>query len=97
MALTVTVAVGLTLLRVTAWTALGSCKYCGPNARLDVERDTAVPVPVRATVCIDPPPLSVIVKLPVRLPTAVGANTMFIVQFAAALTVPVELPAGIQF
>src|SRR6267378_6356778 len=42
------------------------------------------PVPVNGTVCGLPPALSVIVSVPVRAPTAVGANVTLIMQFAPA-------------
>src|SRR5712664_3164275 len=46
------------------------------------------PVPVRDTVCGLPDALSVIVRVPVREPTAVGVNVTLIVQFAPAANVP---------
>src|SRR5271157_4488534 len=45
------------------------------------------PVPVRGTVCGLPTALSVIVSVPVRAPTAVGANVTLMVQFAPAASV----------
>src|SRR5712691_12342229 len=45
------------------------------------------PVPVNGTVCGLPAALSVIVSVPVRAPTAVGANVTLIVQFAPAARV----------
>jgi hypothetical protein len=43
-------------------------------------------VPVRLTDCGLPEALSVIVKLAVRLPAAVGVNVTLMVQFAPAAT-----------
>src|SRR5437762_11939129 len=40
----------------------------------------AGPFPVRLTVCGLPPPLSVMVKVPVRAPATVGVNVTLIVQ-----------------
>src|SRR5882762_2336661 len=42
------------------------------------------PVPVNGTVCVPVPALSVTVSVPIRAPTAVGANVTLIVQFAPA-------------
>src|ERR1700680_3623227 len=49
---------------------------CGPNFRLEEESLAIefVPLPERFTDCGDPPALSVIVNLPVRLPVAVGVK-----------------------
>ena len=44
---------------------------------------TVEPVPVNETVWGDPPALSVIVKVPVRVPPAVGVNVTEMVQLAA--------------
>jgi len=46
-----------------------------------------VPFPVRLTVCGLPPALSVMVKVPVRAPAAVGVNVTLIIQFAPAASV----------
>ena len=48
----------------------------------------AVPVPVRLTVCGLPEALSVMLKVPVRVPDAVGVNVTLIVQLAPAATEP---------
>lgn len=45
------------------------------------------PVPERGTVCGLPPALSVIVSVPLRAPTAVGANVTLIVQLVPAANV----------
>jgi hypothetical protein len=45
------------------------------------------PVPVSDTVCGLFPALSVIVKVPVRVPSAVGVNVMLILQFFPAASV----------
>src|SRR6266581_1476618 len=50
------------------------------------------PVPVNGTVCGLPPALSVTVSVPVRAPTAVGANVTLMVQFALAASVPGSVP-----
>ena len=49
----------------------------------------AVPVPVRLTVCGLPEALSVMLKVPVRIPEAVGVNVTLMVQLAPTAT---ELP-----
>ena len=54
---------------------------------LDVgDSATVVPVPVRDTVCGEPEALSVRVRLPMRVPPAVGANVTDMVQLAPAAT-----------
>src|SRR5258708_228063 len=45
---------------------------------------TLVPVPLSATVCGDPAPLSVTVIAPLRTPESVGVNVTAILQLAAA-------------
>jgi hypothetical protein len=46
-----------------------------------------VPVPVSGTVCVGGVALSVMVKVPVRAPAAVGVNVTLITQFAPAASV----------
>src|SRR5467141_3863925 len=46
-----------------------------------------VPFPVRLTVCVPLPALSVMVKVPVRAPATVGVNVTLIMQFAPAARV----------
>jgi hypothetical protein len=57
-----------------------------PMVRLaaEGERATEDPVPVKVTLWGEPLTLSVIVRVPVRFPTAVGVKVAEIVQFAAA-------------
>lgn len=50
------------------------------------------PVPVNGAVCGLPPALSVTVSVPVRAPTAVGANVTLIIQFAFAASVAGNAP-----
>lgn len=56
------------------------------NAVEVTDSDSVDPVPVSDTVCGDPVALSVIVRLPVRLPPAVGVNVTETVQFAPMAT-----------
>jgi hypothetical protein len=63
-----------------------------PNVKLLAERvtagaATAVPVPVRLTVCGLPVALSVIVTKPLRVPAVVGVKVTLIMQFEPGLTV----------
>src|SRR5438270_766774 len=51
------------------------------------EREIAVPTPLRATVCVGGLASSVKVKLPVRVPIAVGMKVTLTVQLAPAATV----------
>ncbi len=51
----------------------------------------AVPVPVRLTVCGLPEALSVMLKVPVRVPDAVGVNVTLMVQLAPAATEPPQV------
>jgi hypothetical protein len=46
-----------------------------PNFRSDVEKITAVPVPVSVVTCGDVGSLSVMVRVPVLVPVAVGLKT----------------------
>jgi hypothetical protein len=59
---------------------------CAPKLRDVAERLTAVPVPLRLAVCGVLGALSVIVRVPVRLPGAVGLNVTWIVQLAPPAT-----------
>jgi hypothetical protein len=78
------------LLRVTGCDPLVVPKFWLPNVRLPGETPAteavATPVPVKLTVCELPLALSVIVKVPVRVPAAVGVKVTLIVQLAPALT-----------
>jgi hypothetical protein len=78
------------LVRVTVWAGLvvptGSEGKVGAADRLTAG---AVPVPVRLTDCVLPATpllLSVIVSVPVRVPTAVGVKVTLIVQLPPAAT-----------
>ncbi len=57
--------------------------------RLTTGAEAAAPVPVRLTDCGLPEVLSAMLKVPVRVPDAVGVNVVLIVQFAPTAT---ELP-----
>ena len=61
-----------------------TCTKVGPEA-------TVVPVPVRLAVCGLFVALSVTVKLPLRVPVAVGAKVTLIVQLAPAATLAPQL------
>ena len=54
--------------------------------RLTTGAEAAAPVPVRLTDCGLPEVLSVMLKVPVRVPDAVGVNVVLIVQFAPTAT-----------
>lgn len=51
-----------------------------------------VPVPVSAIVCVELAALSDMVRVPVRVPLAVGVNTTLAVQLVPAATLMVQLP-----
>ena len=54
-----------------------------------VETETLLPVPLKVTVCGLPLALSVMVRVPVTVPAAVGVNVTLIVQVPpAAMPVP---------
>src|SRR5438128_5108384 len=76
------------LLRVTLCAALVAPVSCAANGSVAVERLTTGPVavPASATVCGLPLALSVMVRVPVRAPSAVGLNVTVIVQLAPADT-----------
>jgi hypothetical protein len=71
-------------LTVIVLLALVVFSFCVPKARLAGERLTtgAVPVPLSATDCGDPAASSVISRLAVLLPTAVGLNVTTTVRLA---------------
>src|SRR5258708_19868731 len=69
----------------TVWPA----KASEEAERLTTGAEAAAPVPVRLTDCGLPEALSVMLRVPVRLPDAVGVNVTLMVQFAPAAT---ELP-----
>ena len=50
------------------------CEACDPEANPIVKSGAAAPIPERAILCGLPPPLCAMVILPVRFPTADGAN-----------------------
>jgi hypothetical protein len=54
--------------------------------RLTTGAEAAAPVPVRLTDCGLPEVLSAMLKVPVRVPDAVGVNVVLIVQFAPTAT-----------
>jgi len=61
------------------------------NAVELVETETACPPPLKATVCGEPPALSVIVKVPARVPAAVGVKVTEIMQPDPAPTLVPQL------
>jgi len=81
-------------LNVTVCAALVVPVVCEEKVRLVGESVTTgapTPVPVRVTVCGDPVELSLITRMPVTTPTAVGANVTEIVQLAPAATLVPQL------
>ena len=67
---------------------------CAPKLRDVAERLTAVPVPLKLTVCVLPATpllLSVMVSVPVSGPVAVGEKLTLIVQEPLAATLPPQL------
>ena len=75
-----------TLVRVTVCAELIVPTFWLPKLRLVVERLTEVPVPVSATFCGLPPPLSVIDTEAARVPMARGAKLTLMAQLARAAT-----------
>jgi hypothetical protein len=73
---------------VAAWAELLDPTIWLPNDRELADRLTAgaTPVPVRLTVCGLPLALSVMVRVPLRTPVAVGVKVTLIVQLAPAPT-----------
>src|SRR5713226_4780622 len=69
----------------TGWLA----KVSEEAERLTTGAEAAAPVPVRLTDCGLPEALSAMLKLPVRVPDAVGVNVTLMLQLAPAAT---ELP-----
>ena len=59
-----------------------------PKVRLEGVSETpgAIPMPLRATVCVPPEALSVIVTVPLRMPVVVGVNVTTIAQVLADAT-----------
>ncbi len=86
------------LLRVTLCAALVAPVSCAANGSVAVERLTTGPVavPASATVCGLPLALSVMVRVPVRAPSAVGLNVTVIVQLAPAATLAPQVFAWLK-
>ena len=82
----VSVTVCAALVVPTVWLA----KVSEAGERLAVVVD-AVPVPVRPAVCGLPEALSVTLKLPVRVPDAVGENVTLMAQFPPTAKEPPQL------
>ena len=76
-----------TLVKVTVLAALVTPTLVRGKATLAADNVTCVPTPVRLMVCGLPPPLSVMVTLPERVPTTVGVKVTEIVHLAPARTV----------
>src|SRR6266852_2501829 len=76
------VTVCATLVVPTGWLA----KVSEEAERLTTGAEAAAPVPVRLTDCGLPEVLSAMLKVPVRVPDAVGVNVVLIVQFAPTAT-----------
>lgn len=79
-----------TFVKVTDWLALVAPIGTDPKSKLVAERLTAplVPKPVNLAVCGLPAASSVIVNVPVRVPTPVGVNVTLTEQLVPAATVP---------
>ena len=78
------------MVRVNTFAALVVPILCGAKVRLVGDRVTeeedATPVPASATVCGEPPALSVMTNAPVRVPLVVGLKVTEILQLAAPAT-----------
>jgi hypothetical protein len=78
------------LVTAKVWAGLVRFKDSVPKLRLVGEtlKPGTMPVPARLTVWGLPGALSLIVRVPLRAPTAVGVNVTLIVQVPLAATVP---------
>jgi len=76
------------LVSVTLFGALVVCTRCGPKPRDVAESRTAVPVPLKLTVCGLLGSLSAMTVVADRTPAAVGLNARLIVQLASPATLP---------
>jgi hypothetical protein len=87
--LTLVIALVPAFVRVTGCDALVVPTATPENVRLLVEREAPEAVPVKVTVCGLPLALSVMVRVPLTVPGAVGVNVTLIAQEApAAMPVP---------
>jgi len=77
---------------MTVFGALVVSTGCGPKLRNVAESRTAVPVPLKLTVCGLPGSLSRMTRVADRTPAAVGLNATVIVQLAS----PAMLPPAVQ-
>jgi hypothetical protein len=78
---------------VTVCAPLAVPRFCDENvspAVFTAACPAPVPVPLRVTACGDPGALSVIVKVAVRVPLAVGANRIVILQLALPTKPPLH-------
>ena len=69
---------------------------CGEKLRAEGDSVTAVPVPLRLTVWGLPLALSLMVRVPIRDPTAVGLNATLIVQLVCGARMVPQVFAGIM-
>ena len=79
------------MLNVTVWAGLVVPTSWLANMRLAGDSPTAVPLPLRATVCGLPLASSVTDRVPVRVPAAVGLKLTLILQLVPAFKLPPQL------
>src|SRR5260370_657706 len=85
----------LWLATVTVRPALVVPTSCGEKLRAEGDSVTALPVPPRLAEWGLPLALSLMVRVPIRVPTAVGLNATLIVQFVFGARLPLQVFAGI--
>src|SRR5260370_12249557 len=85
----------LWLATVTVRPALVVPTSCGEKLRAEGDSVTAIPVPPRLAEWGLPLALSLMVRVPIRVPTAVGLNATLIVQFVFGARLPLQVFAGI--
>jgi len=76
------------LVSVTVYGALVVSTGCGPKPGDVAEGRTAVPVPLKFTVCGLPGSLSLMTRVADRTPATVGLNATLIVQLPGPATLP---------
>ncbi len=86
----------LWLVTVTVRPTLVVLTSCGEKLRAEGDSVTAVPVPLRLTVCGLPLALSLMLRVPLRVPTAVGLNATLIVQLVCGARLLPQVFAGIM-
>jgi hypothetical protein len=74
------------LVSVRLFEALAVFRGCGPKLRDVAESRTAVPMPLKLTVCGLLGSLSAMTRVAERIPAAVGLNAKLIVQLPSAVT-----------